>query len=1077
MTNNQKFFFAKSLDIAKRLFLCAIFCLISNYVAAWERPSNVAKSITLQVGSSKVVDPYSAISGLPSHYISSGGLGTYDKKGLSITVASTKTVFNSASRKEANYYTYKILGNTVGTYTVSMGISYYYDDAFVKKNGSVSVTYTVNVVDVTSIDIPSNLSLKLGDQYKITPTLYPTGSQSTLKWSTTDGSVVSVQDGTITAKKCGTATIKCTASNGVYAQCAVTVSPVTVESITLNHSEYEILTNATDQLTAKILPANATSQSVKWTSSNEAVVLVSDNGLARAVAPGYAKVTATATDGSGVSASCMYHVSDPIITAESISFKEKTVNMEVGQSAALAINILPANTTNKNVNLSSSNPDCVSIAEDGTLTAVNVGTADITATTTDGSNLSTTCAIVVKPQNVNSFDNIVFFPKTKVTANSSVNLPLYLNNKNEISAVQFDLVLPKGITIGGNATINETGNRATNNSHTVGTSVQDNGNIRVLCYSPNLAVFTGTSGAILSIPLNIDENVENGSYYIQFKDIVLTEKDGQKHTISSYASEVDVTESINGDSNGDGSVDVADIVVIANHILGNTPANFIESAADVNGDGSIDVADIVFLANLLLHPQNARTSMARLLNNARTTTAQIDALEIAPFVLSEDGDSKTLTMDLYNTTEDFTAFQCDLYLPEGITVNKNKKGTSYKISFNEDTERTDASCHTLSAALQKDGAVRIICYSMNSDIFSGLSGALIDIPISSDASMANGFYDFSIKNVVLTHTDGTKVIPENYKGTVIVGDGGQEPTVAMYGRYTSEKMSEASEALSNNKNILSIDLSKAENIEDGASLTTGNPNTVIFVAENVSLSNANNVVVNNVCNNLKINDGFDFGTNCTFTAKNAEYARTMPTMDNGEKAKWGTIALPFALQSDEKVQYHVLSSVNDAHSVMAFEPIKNVEPGTPAVFNLLDDSGELTVTSNNTEIASTINVGETKANNWSMTGTYKGLNLDPLAADNRDKSIYYIADDSFWFANQQFEVSAFRGWFTTQNASVLSRPTMYAIHGGSNGTTGINGITSENGENNAVYNLSGMRIKTPSKGKINIINNKKVLVK
>ena len=54
---------------------------------------------------------------------------------------------------------------------------------------------------------------------------------------------------------------------------------------------------------------------------------------------------------------------------------------------------------------------------------------------------------------------------------------------------------------------------------------------------------------------------------------------------------------------------------------------------------------------------------------------------------------------------------------------------------------------------------------------------------------------------------------------------------------------------------------------------------------------------------------------------------------------------------------------------------------------------------------------------------------------------------------------------------------MYAIHGGSNGTTGINGITSENGENNSVYNLSGMRIKTPSKGKINIINNKKVLVK
>ena len=440
MTNNSKLIFAKSLDIAKRLFLCTFFCLISNYVAAWTEPNDVSKTITVQVGSSVVVNPRGAVS-VPDNYISGAGLGNYDKTGLSITVSSTKTVTNTASNSKANYYTYKIQGNKVGTYTVKMSISYYYkNNHFILTNGSVAVNYTINVVDVTSIDIPSNLSLKLGDQYKITPTLYPTGSQSTLKWSTNDESVVSVQNGMITAKKCGTATIKCTASNGVYAQCAVTVSPVTVESITLNHSKYEMLTNATDQLTAKILPANATSQSVKWTSSNEAVVLVSDNGLARAVAPGYAKVTATATDGSGVSASCMYHVSDPIITAESISFKEKTVNMEVGQSAALAINILPANTTNKNVNLSSSNPDCVSIAEDGTLTAVNVGTADITATTTDGSNLSTTCAIVVKPQDVNSFDNIVFFPKTKVTANSSVNLPLYLNNKNEISAVQYDLV-------------------------------------------------------------------------------------------------------------------------------------------------------------------------------------------------------------------------------------------------------------------------------------------------------------------------------------------------------------------------------------------------------------------------------------------------------------------------------------------------------------------------------------------------------------------------------------------------------------------------------------------------------------
>ena len=149
-------------------------------MAAWTEPNDVSKTITVQVGSSVVVNPRGAVS-VPDNYIWGAGLGNYDKTGLSITVSSTKTVTNTASNSKANYYTYKIQGNKVGTYTVKMSISYYYkNNHLILTNGSVAVNYTINVVDVTSIDIPSNLSLKLGDQYKITPTLYPTGSQSTL---------------------------------------------------------------------------------------------------------------------------------------------------------------------------------------------------------------------------------------------------------------------------------------------------------------------------------------------------------------------------------------------------------------------------------------------------------------------------------------------------------------------------------------------------------------------------------------------------------------------------------------------------------------------------------------------------------------------------------------------------------------------------------------------------------------------------------------------------------------------------------------------------------------------------------
>lgn len=57
---------------------------------------------------------------------------------------------------------------------------------------------------------------------------------------------------------------------------------------------------------------------------------------------------------------------------------------------------------------------------------------------------------------------------------------------------------------------------------------------------------------------------------------------------------------LNGDANGDGTIDVTDIVAIANYILGRASSSFDEAAADVNGDGSVDVTDIVAVANIIL---------------------------------------------------------------------------------------------------------------------------------------------------------------------------------------------------------------------------------------------------------------------------------------------------------------------------------------------------------------------------------------------------------------------------------------------------------------------------------------------
>ena len=58
---------------------------------------------------------------------------------------------------------------------------------------------------------------------------------------------------------------------------------------------------------------------------------------------------------------------------------------------------------------------------------------------------------------------------------------------------------------------------------------------------------------------------------------------------------------IAGDANGDGVVDVSDVVAIVNKILEKPAVSFVFEAADVNGDGVIDVSDVVAVVNIILH--------------------------------------------------------------------------------------------------------------------------------------------------------------------------------------------------------------------------------------------------------------------------------------------------------------------------------------------------------------------------------------------------------------------------------------------------------------------------------------------
>ncbi len=176
--------------------------------------------------------------------------------------------------------------------------------------------------------------------------------------------------------------------------------PVLAISIELNETECEITEGETLQLTATVIPEDVTDRTVSWTTSNENVATVDENGLVTAETLGTATITATTNDGSNLSASCNVTVLKRIVLAESIKLNVTTAGLNEGSTLQLTATVLPEDCDNKTVLWSSDNPSVATIDSNGLVTTHSVGTATITAMTTDGSNLSTTCTVTLLPISV-----------------------------------------------------------------------------------------------------------------------------------------------------------------------------------------------------------------------------------------------------------------------------------------------------------------------------------------------------------------------------------------------------------------------------------------------------------------------------------------------------------------------------------------------------------------------------------------------------------------------------------------------------------------------------------------------------
>ena len=121
--------------------------------------------------------------------------------------------------------------------------------------------------------------------------------------------------------------------------------------------------------------------------------------------------------------------------------------------------------------------------------------------------------------------------------------------------------------------------------------------------------------------------------------------------------------------------------------------------------------------------------------------AATDLLRMEDFTIAP-GETMQVSLLLDNETP-MTAFQADLYLPDGLTMDRQTVAL---------TDRKAAD-HNIATCVQPDGAIRFMSYSMSVRPYSGNSGALVTFQLTADETL-NGPVMIMMKNIVLTSTAG-----------------------------------------------------------------------------------------------------------------------------------------------------------------------------------------------------------------------------------------------------------------------------------------------------------------------------------
>ena len=282
---------------------------------------------------------------------------------------------------------------------------------------------------------------------------------------------------------------------------------IAVTEIILEKTSVSIISGETLQLPFTVAPTNATIQSVRWNSSDEQVAVVNAQGIIKGLGSGTATITATAVDGSGVTAACIVTVI-PGISIENATVSGLTSNTYTGEALTpTPIVVLDSTTLELNTDYT------VSYSNN-----TNVGTATVTITGKGNYTGTKTATFTINKASISSATVSGMLAKTYTGSVITQSPTVTVGERTLISGTDYSLSYKDNINVG-TATITITG-MGNYTGVTSATFTINAASVSVATVS-GLSAKTFTGSTITQTPtVTVDErNLVSGTdYSLSYKD-------------------------------------------------------------------------------------------------------------------------------------------------------------------------------------------------------------------------------------------------------------------------------------------------------------------------------------------------------------------------------------------------------------------------------------------------------------------------------------------------------------------------------------------------------------------------------